>query len=212
LLRGRGLILWHDYVSSGHRCWPGLVSAHDEHHTREPALRGLQHIAGTALAVLRVASPRYVRWIKSLTPRFLRARRRTPVVHDSRQPQDLAANLEVQFRQTSVPEGSALSARVLAENSGRAVWLPTSAGQGAVHLGCHLLSPAGKSLDVDYCRCLLTPGAGTSILPGDSLTLETSVPSPHKGRYILEFDLVAEGVCWFAQNGVKTVRIPIEVV
>jgi predicted O-methyltransferase YrrM len=211
LVRGRGTILWHDYVSSGHRCWPGLVRALDELHANEPEFRGLRHIAGTALAILPVSPPRYAPRVRSLIRRFLGARRSTLRIRDSRQPFDLSANLQVQLRETTVAEGTALSAHVTAENSGRAVWLPTSAGHGAVHLGCHLLSPAGKNLNSDFCRCVLTSAAGISVLPGDCLTLEAHVPSPHKGRYILEFDLVAEGVCWFAQQGARTVRIPIEV-
>ncbi len=63
----------------------------------------------------------------------------------------------------------------------------------------------------DHCRCPLTPGRGTSILPGDRLTLEAYVPAPTRGRYVMEFDLVAEGVCWFANHGSRTVRVPIEV-
>jgi hypothetical protein len=212
LVRGRGLILWHDYVSSGHRCWPGLVRALDQLRANEPAFHGLQHIAGTALAVLRVSSPRYLQWAKAFTPRFLRPRTRTPRVRDSRQPRDLGAKLRVEFRETRVPEGTPFSARVTAENSGRAVWLPTSAGHGAVHVGCHLLDTAGRILNPDYCRCQLTPGAGASILPGDNLTTDAQLPSPGKGRYIMEFDLVAEGVCWFARRGAKTVRVPIEVI
>jgi predicted O-methyltransferase YrrM len=211
LVRGRGLILWHDYVTSGHRCWPGLVRALDELHANEPAFRGLQHIGGTALAVLRVPSPGYLQWAKSFAPRFLRTRTKTPHVRDSRQPRDLAAKLQVEFRETRVSEGTPFSARLTAENSGRAVWLPTSAGLGAVHVGCHLLDTAGRILDLDYCRCPLTPGAGTSILPGDNLTTDAQVPSPGKGRYIMEFDLVAEGVCWFARRGANSVRVSIEV-
>jgi hypothetical protein len=103
------------------------------------------------------------------------------------------------------------SARLTAENNGKAVWLPTSAGHGAVHVGCHLLDAAGRILDPDYCRCRLAPGEGAAVLPGDCLTTDAHVPSPGKGRYIMEFDLVAEGVCWFAGKGGKTVRVPIEV-
>src|SRR6266849_3660733 len=85
MVRGRGLILWHDYVSSGHRCWPGLVRALEELHAKEPAFRNLKHIAGTALAVLPVSSPQYPQWLKFLTLRFLSARRTSPPVRDSRQ-------------------------------------------------------------------------------------------------------------------------------
>ena len=211
MVRGRGLIVWHDYVSTGHRCWPGLVRALEELHAKEPAFRDLKHIAGTALAVLPVSAPKYLQWIKFLTPRFLSARRCSPPVRDSRQTSELVASLQVQFRENRVREGTPFSARVTAENAGSALWLPTSAGRGAVHLGCHLLDPAGKVINPDHCRCLLTPGTGTSILPGDRLTMEAKVPSPRQGRYLMEFDLVAEGVCWFARNGSRTVRLPIEV-
>jgi hypothetical protein len=38
------------------------------------------------------------------------------------------------------------------------------------------------------------------------------VTSPTKGNYILEFDLVSEGVAWFSINGSKTIQVDIEVV
>ena len=120
-------------------------------------------------------------------------------MRDSRQTAELAASLEVQLRENRVRAGTPFAARVTTQNTGLAVWLPTSAGAGAVHLGCHLLDVAGKVIDPDYCRCLLTPGTGTSILPGDRVTMEAQIPSPQQGRYVIEFDLVAEEVCWFAQ-------------
>jgi predicted O-methyltransferase YrrM len=211
MMRGRGLIVWHDYVPSGHQCWPGLVRALDELHDNEPAFRGLQHIAGTALAVLFLSPPKYVQWLKQLTPSFLSGTWKTPMVRDSRQTAELAASLEVQLRENRVHAGIPFAARVTTQNTGRAVWLPTSAGKGAVHLGCHLLDGSGKVIDADYCRCLLTPGTGTSILPGDRITTETRIPSPQRGRYLIEFDLVAEEVCWFARHGSQPVRLPVEV-
>jgi hypothetical protein len=209
LVRGPGLIVWHDYVSKGHQCWPGLVRALDELHANEPAFRSIKHIAGTALAVLQISSPQRVHWIKKMAQRLLRGAWKTRPVRDSRQKSDLRASLQVRLPKTTVREGTSFLAQVTAENTGRAVWLPTSAGRGAVHLGCRLLDPAGNGIDPDYCRRLLTPGTGTPILPGDSLTLEVQIPPPRKGGYILEFDLVAEHVCWFARQGTKTVRIPI---
>jgi predicted O-methyltransferase YrrM len=211
MVRRGGVIVWHDYVPSGHQCWPGLVRALEELHAKKRAFRGLRHIAGTALAILPISSPRPAHWLKSLAPRFLRGWRHSPSVRDSRQTSELVANLQVQFRENRVREGTPFAARVTTENAGTAVWLPTSAGRGAVHLGCHLLDETGKIINADHCRCLLTPGRGTSILPGDRLTMEAQVPSPGKGSYLMEFDLVAERVCWFARNGSRTVRVPIEV-
>src|SRR5712692_10546131 len=89
MVRNRGLIVWHDYVPSGHQCWPGLVRALDELQATRPAFRGLKHIAGTALAVLPVSSPRYLRWLKSLPSRFVSAGRKTLPVRDSQQTSDL---------------------------------------------------------------------------------------------------------------------------
>jgi predicted O-methyltransferase YrrM len=211
MVRGRGLIVWHDYVPSGHQCWPGLVRALEELHASAPAFRGLQHIAGTALAVLFLSPPRYLQWLKHLTPGLLRSSKKRPIVRDSRQTAELAASLQVEVRENRVCAGTPFAARVTTQNTGRAVWLPTSAGKGAVHLGCHLLDTSGTVIDSDYCRCLLTPGTGSSILPGDRIAMEAQIPSPQPGSYLIEFDLVAEGVCWFACHGSKTVRVPIEV-
>jgi predicted O-methyltransferase YrrM len=218
MVRGRGVILWHDYVSSGYVYWPGLVRALDELHASDPAFRGLKHIQGTALAVLQISTPWYAQWLRALTPGFLRPRDKavsvpdkTISVRDSRQPVDLRAALDVIFRETRVKEGTRFAAQVTATNLGSAVWLPITAPQGPVRLGCHLLDPNGKQLDQDFARCILTPCMPEPILPGETRSLETEVPAPPKGRYILEFDLVAEGVCWFAHNGSQTVRIPVEV-
>lgn len=211
LVRGAGRIVWHDYVSSGHQCWPGLVRALEELHATEPAFRGLRHIAGTALAILPVSLPWYRRWLKSLTPRFLSTAPKIPAVRDSRAPAELFARLEVQLREHRVEAGTPFSAQVAVQNIGRAVWLPTNAGPGAVHLGCHLLDRAGNVLNLDHYRCLLTSGAGAAVLPGDRLTIAAQIPSPPTGQYLMEFDLVAEDVCWFAGNGSRTVRVPVEI-
>jgi|ERR1017187_2851205 predicted O-methyltransferase YrrM len=52
MIRKAGIIAWHDYVSAGHCCWPGLVKALDELHGGNPAFRQMKHIADTALVVL----------------------------------------------------------------------------------------------------------------------------------------------------------------
>ncbi len=50
LIRGEGVILWHDYAKSD-VCWPGLVRALDELHAGEPFFGSLKHIKGTKLAI-----------------------------------------------------------------------------------------------------------------------------------------------------------------
>jgi predicted O-methyltransferase YrrM len=212
LMRGSGVILWHDYVSSGHCCWPGLVQALDELHAHDPAFRGLKHIAGTALVALVVGTPGPLAWLKALTPGFVRGLRSRPAVRDSRRPADLRGKLEVRFRQTRVPRGTNFAVQVLARNTGRAVWLPASAPRGCVNLGCRLYDDGGRSVDPDYWRGVLSPTANEPTLPGETRSVEVAVPPPPPGRYVLEFDLVAEGVCWFGRNGSDTRRVEVEVV
>jgi SAM-dependent methyltransferase len=134
-----------------------------------------------------------------------------PALADSRRPVGLLAKLSVSLASPKVTSGTPFSASVIVENSGSAIWLPTTAKTGAVHLGCHLFSASGKQLDLDYFRQVLTSGEGRPIQPGETLGFEVKVPSPPKGHYVLEFDLVSEMVCWFALNGSQTVRVAAEV-
>jgi SAM-dependent methyltransferase len=48
--------------------------------------------------------------------------------------------------------------------------------------------------------------------PGEEATLRLQVTPPLvSGSYLLEFDLVEEGITWFADRGSETVRIPVKV-
>jgi hypothetical protein len=135
-----------------------------------------------------------------------------PALADSRQPAGLLAKLSVMLTSPRVTAGTSFSVWVNIENSGSVVWLPTTSGMGAVHLGCHLFDASGKELALDYFRHALTPGEGRPVQPGETLSFEARLPSPPKGHYILEFDLVSEMVCWFALNGSRTVRVVVEVI
>jgi len=135
-----------------------------------------------------------------------------PTGPDSRQHKGLSAQLEVELKSTRIEHERNILARVKIINTGEAIWLPTSSPKGPVHLGTHLFAAEGKLINLDYSRHKLTAGEGRPIFPGELLFLDIAVPAPDCGRYILEFDLVSEGVCWFGQFGSETVRIPIEVV
>ena len=77
-------------------------------------------------------------------------------------------------------------------------------------LAIALADAAGEAIR-PYFRQPLAPGPGRIIAPGESLDLAFHVPCPAPGDYTLEFDLVSEGVCWFAANGCQAVRIAIHV-
>jgi predicted O-methyltransferase YrrM len=209
MIRSRGLILWHDYVSNGPCCWPGLVQALDELYETDSFFRGLKHIAGTALVVLPVALPWYGKWTRPLSRAWNQARVRWFHRLDSRERDGLRGELTVQVHERRVARGEPFRVQVTATNTGKAVWLPCSYAHGGVKLGCHLFDHAGKGLDYDHCHSPLILDA--PVEPGQTVHRETSVPVPPPGRYILDFDLLAEGVCWFSEIGCPTIRTPLEV-
>jgi hypothetical protein len=133
-------------------------------------------------------------------------------VRDSRQRAGLAADLRVEIRDRRV--ASASSFRVVAgvTNTSVVAWRPGTARIGAVNLGVHLYDDAGTLLNLDYFREPLTAAPGRLVQPGESLELSFDLPAPRSGRYILEFDLVSEGVSWFANTGSRPTRISVEVV
>jgi hypothetical protein len=47
--------------------------------------------------------------------------------------------------------------------------------------------------------------------PGHSQTVDFALTPPEPGEYLLEFDLVSEGVGWFEMNGSPTVTVALAV-
>lgn len=132
---------------------------------------------------------------------------------DSRQLKGLSAQLSIDIPEKSVKEGTPFFATATVTNTGNLVWLPTTAGVGGVNLGVHLLDQSGQQINYDYFRQPLSPfGENKSIQPKETLNFEMQMSPLIKGRYILEFDLVSEGVGWFAANGSKTLKFNVEVI
>ena len=132
---------------------------------------------------------------------------------DSRVRAGLKAQLSVELDATRVEAGRRITGRAVAVNTSDSVWLPAAHRVGGVFLGSHLLDTRGVLLDIDYSRHELTPGEGRPVGPGEAVTVEFAVePPPAKGRYVLDFDLVSEGVCWFENNGGPTYKFEIEIV
>jgi uncharacterized protein (DUF3820 family) len=129
---------------------------------------------------------------------------------DSRAPHRLRAHIE---RLTQGPlrsgPGAALAVPLRVTNTGDTVWREAPAGApGTVALGGHLQDTAGASVSYDFFRAPLWRGLG----PDESAegTCTFAAP-PVPGRYRLEIDLVAEGVCWFAHHGSPTAWLDVEV-
>jgi SAM-dependent methyltransferase len=125
---------------------------------------------------------------------------------------NLQAKLAVKVFKRKIKEGETFDAKIIIKNIGSSVWLPTNANKGAVHLGCHLLDQQGKLIELDFYREKLTQGSGRPIGPKESVLVQAKINPPPRGAYILEFDLVAEGVCWFKESGSQSVRVPMRVI
>jgi 2-polyprenyl-3-methyl-5-hydroxy-6-metoxy-1,4-benzoquinol methylase len=131
-------------------------------------------------------------------------------IADSRSRIGLAGSLRVVVDGVA-RAGAALRVRAHVANTGSAVWLGSSIRLGVVNLGVHLMGATGRVLEYDYFRKSLDD-AGRSVPPGAMLELDFPMPLPAQaGRYRFEFDLVSEGVTWFAGNGGATVLVEVDV-
>ncbi|VAX21063.1 hypothetical protein MNBD_NITROSPINAE02-489 [hydrothermal vent metagenome] len=130
---------------------------------------------------------------------------------DSKNIKGLKAGLKVALGAARAGEGGAFSVRATLTNEGSSQWLPASVKVGGVNLGVHLLDERSAMIDLDYFRKAPPYENDRPIAPGESVTLSFDIPAPPKGIYVLEFDMVAENVNWFARNSSQTVRKRVRV-
>lgn len=106
----------------------------------------------------------------------------------------------------TVTEGDRLTITFRLQNKGQKSW--NSSGENPCLLSYHLLDESGQTIQYDNRRYPL-PG---EINPGQKINLTTTLNSPlGEGKYILEFDLLREGIVWFADYGSKPCRIMLTV-
>jgi hypothetical protein len=100
-------------------------------------------------------------------------------------------------------------ADVTAHNTGRLEWAPPGGGWPQLHLSHHLLSAAGAPVRWDGERIPMP----RVVAPGERARFLFTFRAPEEpGSYLLEWDLVSEGECWFAECGGRSVRAPLRVV
>ena len=91
-------------------------------------------------------------------------------------------------------------------NTGTVTW--SAAGANPVHLGYHWLAPDGTVVVWDGARGNLP----ADLAPGQAAVVALPVASPPAtGTYVLELDLVQEGVAWFSSQGVVPRDLTINV-
>lgn len=98
-----------------------------------------------------------------------------------------------------------LTCRLRLLNTGTVIWKSWD-GEGSVRLGAQLLDGALRLEDRDYCRIELPE----VIEPGGEADVLVDIPAPAgPGGHHIKFDLVAEGVMWFEQEGSVPLVLPI---
>jgi phosphoglycerol transferase MdoB-like AlkP superfamily enzyme len=84
-------------------------------------------------------------------------------------------------------------ARVVVRNDGTRVW----SGDGSFSMAYHWLSSNGRILVWEGRRAAVD----APVKPGETIALEVEVTPPTSaGRVLLQWDMVEEGVCWFAER------------
>lgn len=99
---------------------------------------------------------------------------------------------------------------IVVKNDSNIVWAARerSGGSFQVSAGNHWLDQNGNMVSNDDGRAALL----RDLRPGEEMQLKLTVNAPKKvGSYLLEIDMLQEGVAWFGTKGSPTVRIPVKV-
>ena len=134
----------------------------------------------------------------------------TAEVPDSVNPGVLRATLELRRPSGAVRVrgGELIPVSVRATNIGNTKWLRAPAELGQVALGAHLLNDQRRLLVLDLSRTPLP----RDVAPREDVEIEAALAAPLlPGRYLIELDLVDEGVAWFGALGSPTVGFELEV-
>jgi SAM-dependent methyltransferase len=124
---------------------------------------------------------------------------------DSREREGLKGEIAVTLERTEMRGVEPIRGTATVQNVGSVSWLPGSTLVGGVNLGVHLRARDGRPIAVDFARIRLE----NETAPGHAQTVAFAIPPPEPGEYLLEFDLVSEGVSWFEMNGSATVTVAI---
>jgi SAM-dependent methyltransferase len=129
------------------------------------------------------------------------------VSRDSRDREGLKAEITVRLERTEVRSREPIRGRATVQNVGTVPWLPGSTPLGGVNLGVHLRAGDGRPITVDFARIEIED----TTAPGEIRSVEFAIASPEPGDYLLEFDLVSEGVAWFEMNASPTTTVVVGV-
>lgn len=100
--------------------------------------------------------------------------------------------------------GQTLSVNVTVKNTSNFIW-PAS-GPNPVHMSYHILDNHKKMVVDDGLRTNLQ----TDLQPGQQVTLPVEMKAPeHPGSYVIQLDMVQEGVTWFGERGGEIIPLTL---
>ena len=131
-------------------------------------------------------------------------------VPTTRRPQSARARIELPHYLT-LAAGARATVPVRITNTGDTRWLTETPNTlGWTRLGAHLHAAelGAPAIDYDWYRGTLP----RDVPPGETFTMEVELPAIRRpGEYRAVFDVVAEGVLWFAQRNSPTAELRIDV-
>lgn len=120
------------------------------------------------------------------------------------------AQLTAQDPPAKLRRGEHAAVVVRVKNTSGAEWpMRGRAGDGIyqVNVGDHWQTPDGKQAKVD--ERVFLPRA---VKPGEEVEVEFTLVAPEaSGDYVVELDVVQEGVAWFAQKGSEPLKLKVKV-
>ncbi len=127
---------------------------------------------------------------------------------DSRSPAVLDARIVCASGRLQTSAGGTCSLNVEVRNSGNTVWRASEQRQrGVVFLGGHWLREGRELLLRDAFRIPLP----REVAPGETAALTANVLAPSEpGEYVLQLDMVDEGITWFADQGSRTLEVLVK--
>ena len=119
---------------------------------------------------------------------------------------DFAAEITPEMKEYTALEGERVEMGFELTNTGQKAWIHE--GDEACLFSYHLLREDGEMVQFDNRRIPLPE----TVKPGRSIHMKAAVQSPlSQGTYILEFDLLREGVAWFKDYGSRTAEVILKV-
>lgn len=114
-------------------------------------------------------------------------------------------SIDVPQNMTQVP----VTVRIAVKNVSPVIW-PTrerAAAPYQINAGNHWLDESGRTVANDDGRATLLQDLG----PNQEAEFSFTINPPKRGRYLVEFDMLQEGVSWFGLKGSQTLRVPVTV-